>query len=106
MLRMKASAVTRKSEEVALGAPAGVEDVALEADVVGLGRGEGGEVVAAGEGRGAGVQGLAVEAVRPPQGAALLEGAGRGAGQDPVAVGARLGVAAGVEAGLRPRWPR
>ena len=41
---------------------------------------------------------LAVEAVRPPEGAAALEGVGGGPGEHPVAVGARGGVAAGVEA--------
>ena len=53
------------------------EDVALEADVVGLGRGEGGEVVGADEGGGAGVERLAVDLVRPPEGPAALERARR-----------------------------
>ena len=95
-----------EEEEVAFGAPLGVEDVALEADVVGLGGGEGGEVMGAGEGPRADFQGAAVDPVRPPQGAALLEGAGRGPGQDSVAVGAGLGVATGVEPGLDRSRPR
>ena len=57
MLRMKASAVIRKARMSPSVVPAGGEDVALEADVVGLGRGEGGEVVGAGQGGGAGVEG-------------------------------------------------
>ena len=86
MLRMKASAVMRKARMSPSWLPAGGEDVALEADVVGLGRGEGGEVVGAGEGGGAGVEGLAVDAVRPPERPAALErargraGAGGGSG--------------------------
>ena len=102
MLRMKASAVIRKASEVAFLLPAGGEDVALEADVVGLGRGEGGEVVGAGQGGGAGVERRAVEPVRPPERPAALEGLGGRAGQEAVAVAARGGVAAGVEAVRRP----
>ena len=52
----------------------------------------------AGEGRGAGVECLAVDPVRPPERLAPLEGAGGGAGEQAVAVAAGLGVAAGVEA--------
>ena len=82
MLRMKASAVIRKARSgspprARFLAPARGEDVALEAHVVGLGRGEGGEVVGAEEGGGAGVERLAVDPVGPPEGAAALEGARR-----------------------------
>ena len=61
MLRMKASAVMRKVSDPGLLLPARREDVALEADVVGLGRGEGGEVVGAEQGGCAGVEGVAVQ---------------------------------------------
>ena len=43
----------------------------------------------AGQGGGAGVEGLAVDAVGPPEGPAALEGARGRAGQEPVAVAAR-----------------
>ena len=78
--------------------PGGGEDQPLEMDVIGLGRGEGGEVVAAEQRRRAGVEALAVDPVRPPQRPAALERAGRAAGQQPVVVAARDRVAAGVEA--------
>src|SRR4029077_10742259 len=87
-----------EAEDVAFLVPAGVVDVAVEADVVGLGWSEGGEVVVAGEGRGAGLQRIQVDGVRPPEGAALLERARRGAREQPVAVAARLGVVPRVEA--------
>ncbi len=109
MLRMKASAVISKLEHVAVLRPGGGEDVAVEADVVGLGRREGGEVVVAGQRSGAGFQRLAVDPVRPPEGPALLERARRRAGQEAVAIAARAGVAAGVEAvgdDLARRSPR
>ena len=57
--------------------PAAPEDVALEADVVGLGGGEGCEVVGADQGCGAVVEAFSVDAVRPPEGSATLEWAGR-----------------------------
>ena len=98
MLRMKASAVIRKARISAFVGPGRGEDVALEADVVGLGRGEGGEVVGADEGGGAGVERLAVDLVRPPERPAVLERARDGPGRHPVEVGARAGVEAGVEA--------
>ena len=98
MFRMKASAVMWKLTMSPSLAPACGDDLSLEADVVGLGGGEGGEVVGADQGCGAGVEGVAVELVGPPEGSALLEGAGGGAGEYPVAIGAGLGVPAGVEA--------
>ena len=68
MLRMKASAVTWKARiSPGLLLPGGGEDLALEVDVVGLARREGGEVVAAEQGRGTGVEPLAVDPVRPPE---------------------------------------
>ena len=85
-------------EQVAALRPAGVVDVALEAHVVGLGRREGREVVRAGQQRRAGVQGVEVERARPPQRAAALEGRALGPVQHAVAVRARAGVAARVEA--------
>ena len=100
MLRMKASAVIRNSSRSPLARPARGEDVAVEADVVGLGRGEGGEVVRADQRSGAGLERLEVEAVRPPEGAHLLERARRRAGQHPVEIAARPGVAPRVEAVL------
>ena len=66
--------------------------------MVGLGGGEGGEVVRAGQDRGAGVERLAVDAVWPPERPPELEWARCRAGQQAIAVGARAGVAAGVEA--------
>ena len=51
-----------------------------------------------GQGRRAGFERLQVDAMGPPEGAALLEGARRRAGQQAVAVAARLGAASGVEA--------
>src|SRR5205085_4692268 len=78
--------------------PRGGEDVALEADVIGLGRGEGSEVMGSSEGAGAGVEGLAVDAVGPPERPAELEWARCRAGEEAVAVAAGLGVVAGVEA--------
>ena len=80
MLRMKASAVIAEGEDVALALPGGGEDVAVEADVVGLGGGEGGEVVLAWEGGRAGFERFAVHAVGPPEGPAPLERAGARAG--------------------------
>jgi hypothetical protein len=44
------------------------------------------------------LEGVVVHAVRPPERATLFERAGGGAGEYPVAVGAGLGVAPGVEA--------
>jgi hypothetical protein len=77
--------------------PSGGEHVAFEADVVGLRRGEGREVVRADERVRAGVQRGAVDRVRPVQRAARLEGRPRAPREDLVAVGPRDGVAAGVE---------
>jgi hypothetical protein len=85
-------------EQLAVVAPLGGEHAAREADVLGLGGGERGEVVRARQQRGAGVQRLAVDAVRVVQRAAVLEGARLAAGEDAEAVGAARGVAAGVEA--------
>src|SRR4029078_6666347 len=56
------------------------------------------EVVGALKGDGAGLEGLVIDSVGPPEGLALLEGAGGGAGEEAVAVAAGLGVVAGVEA--------
>ena len=81
MLRMKASAVMWKVVMSPSLGPGGGEDVALEVDVVGLGGGEGGEVVGADQGRGAGVEGVAVHSVGPPEGAVLLEGTGAASGR-------------------------
>ncbi len=86
-----------EATEVAIPLPAGPENLALEPDVVGLGRGERGEVVGPGQRRGAGVQTLAVERVRPPEGATALERARRPRREDPVAIAARGGVTARVE---------
>ena len=61
----------------------------------------------AGEGGGAGVEGLAVDAVRPPEGPALLEGAGGGGGRARGSGSVReRGVAAGVEAVAPTAWRR
>ena len=83
MLRMKASAVIRKTRMSPLSLPARRRGFALEADVVGLGRGEGGEVVGARQGGGAGVERLAVDPVRPPERPAALERAGGAAPSAP-----------------------
>ena len=62
MWRMKASASIQKLEQLARGGsaaraqPLGAQDVALEADVLGLRRGECREVVGAGQGGGARVE--------------------------------------------------
>jgi hypothetical protein len=85
-------------EAVAVVLPAGVEHDALEAHVVGLGRRERREVVRAGEQRGARVQRVAVELVRPVQRAAVLERARRGPVEHAEAVGPAARVEAGVEA--------
>jgi len=53
--------------------------------------------VRSGEGGGAGVEDLAVDAVAPPEGSALLERIGDPRGEDPVTVGAGASIAAGVE---------
>ena len=99
MWRMKASVLTRKARTApGSSCPVGASP-ALEVAVLGLGRGECGEVVAADDGRRAGVEPLAVDLVRPPEGVALLERARCLPGQQPVAVAARGGVVAGVEAG-------
>src|ERR671915_1306340 len=60
---------------LALVDPLRSHHVALEVDVVGLGRREGREVVPAGQGGGAGVEHGAVERARPPEGPVALEGA-------------------------------
>ena len=51
---------TAKAEDLALVLQRCGEDIALEVDVVGLGWGKGGEVVAAAEGGGAGIEHVAV----------------------------------------------
>ena len=84
-------------EHVAALLDARVQDLALEVDVLGLAGREGREVVGAGQRRRAGVQQPAVERVGPPQRAAVLERRAGAAREDPVAVGARRGVAARVE---------
>src|SRR6185436_1507483 len=84
--------------EVVGEGPGGGEDVAVEADVVGLGGGEGREVVRADQSCGTCVEGRAVELVWPEEGSVLLEGAGGVAGEHPVAVSAGLGVTPRVEA--------
>jgi hypothetical protein len=85
-------------EDVAAAAPLGLQDVALEALVIGLGRREGREVVRAGQRRGARVERLDVEPMRPPQRASGLERRRRAAGEQPVAVRAAASVVAGAEA--------
>jgi hypothetical protein len=87
-----------EGQHVAVAGPAGAVDRALEALVVGLRRREGGEVVRAGQGGRARVQRVLVEAVRPPEGLAALEGRRRSAGEDAVAVGPARRVVAGGEA--------
>ena len=74
MLRMNVSASITKASTSSLSShPLGAQHVALEAHVVGLGGREGGEVVPAGQGGGAGVERGAVERARPPQRAVALE---------------------------------
>src|SRR4051794_11146957 len=88
-------------EHVACPLPARAEHVALEALVVGVGRREGREVVAAGEQGGAGMERRLVEPVRPPQRAAVLERRGRGPREHPVHVRPRARVVPGREPGRR-----
>ena len=84
-------------EHVPRPGPARIQDVSLEADVVGPRGSEGREVVRASKQcRTCGERRL-VQRVRPPQRAPLLERAGRCAREQPVAVGPRAGVAASVE---------
>src|SRR4051812_33565481 len=78
--------------------PLGPQHVPLEADVVGLGRGERGEVVRA-EGRGgAFVEGAALQRAWPVQRVAALERAVLPAALDAIAVGPAARVATSVEA--------
>src|SRR5918992_1262035 len=83
---------------VALVYPLRPHHVALEAHVVRLGRREGREVVSAGQGGRARVEGGAVEWARPPQRPVAFERAADRPRVHPVAVGAAPRVAPGIEA--------
>ena len=85
-------------EHVAPVDPFRAEDLAVEARVVAAGGGEGGEVVSAEHSGGTGLQPLPIARPAPVQAGASLVGRAGPAGEHPVAVGARAGVAAGVEA--------
>ena len=78
MLRMERVGGDPEGEDLAFVGPRRGENVALEADVVGLGRGEGGEIVGADEGGGAGAERLAVDLVRPVERPAVLDGLATG----------------------------
>ena len=97
MWRMKVSAVIQRPSRSPSRSQCASNTVALEADVVGLGRRERGEVVRPRQGGGAGVQGVAVEAPRVPVDRALQACRAGSAVEEAVAVGPRAGVAAGVE---------
>ena len=81
-----------------IGAPLGAQHPPLEAHVLGLGRREGREVVLADDQRRAAFEPGGIQRVRPPKRPAELERVSHRCGMDPVAVGARAGVAPGVEA--------
>jgi len=87
-----------EGEKIFVDVPVRVRDRAREAAVLAFGEGEGREVVGAGQLRRAGVQGVAVDGLRPPQGAAALEDRGRAAVQNAVDVAAGGRVAPSVEA--------
>jgi hypothetical protein len=82
--------------------PLGSKDRALEANVVGPGRREGGEVVRAGEQPGAIVERRMVHGMRPPKRTATLERARRCARMHAVAVGPRPRITASIEPIRRP----
>ena len=104
MWRMKLSASIQNSSNLLSRdrAPAGGEDVAGEADMVGLGRREGGEVVGAGQRRRARLERAQVEATGASAARdAARERTARLPREQPVAVGAAGGIPAGVEARRR-----
>ena len=74
-----------------------MDHLALEAHVLGLGGGEGREVVPADQRRRASLKRRSLDRVRPPQRPPDLERVPHRGGQHPVAIGSRAGVAAGVE---------
>src|SRR5215211_468406 len=90
---------------VRLVEPLRAHDVADEANVVSLGRREGGEVVASAKACRTGLESGSGERSRPVEGAAALERASHPPRQHAVAVGATPRVPAGVEA-LRRRLAR
>ena len=89
MCRRKLDCFDREVQLVTVLLPGRCEDGPLEARVLRLGRRERGEVVRPRQQRRGGVQGGAVERLRPPQRPARLERGAHTAPQDPVAVGTR-----------------
>src|SRR3954453_7172825 len=87
-----------EGERPGLVGPFGARHLALEACVVGVGEREGREVVRAGNRQRAGVERLALERLGPVQRPPALERVGHLAGEHAVAIGARAGVPARVEA--------
>ena len=92
-----------EGQDVAGLLPGGREDLALETPVDGLRRRERGEVVHAGQRRRAGAEQIAIQAMRPPQRASVLERRALTAVQHAVAIGTRERVTARVEALVRGR---
>ena len=101
MWRRKLTASIVKCSSSPCVLPGRCEDSPLEARVLRLGRREGGEVVRPGQQRRGGVQGVAVDRLRPPERTARLERGAHAAPEDPVAIGPRARREAGAEVVLR-----